>query len=128
MGPWLTTTFPGGHNEVPAPAIYAGNNWLRNFYTSYTLAQRNQPRSITIGCDADGLRGRCTELKSTSSPPAGPPSRSTAVLAFGIAFPAVLVVCAFGLAVFFSLLHKAARLQTSHKTVEYSVEMLPSLP
>ena len=77
---WRKALLPGGDvlapYQFPAPAIYVGNNWLRNFLVSYTLtrapsrsSRSSSSSSMTVGCDAPGLRGRCAPVPS--SPPTG---------------------------------------------------------
>ena len=43
---------------LPAPALFVGNNWLRNFYVTHTTRTTEAPASMTFGCAKDGL-GEC---------------------------------------------------------------------
>lgn len=99
---------PGGHTDkryqLPAPVIYLGNNWLRNFFVTYTLAkpgdsgQSATTSSMTIGCDAPGLRGRCSSMPST--PPSSPPAALRASLIVGISVPCAFLVLVLALTLF----------------------------
>ena len=44
---------------LPAPAVFAGNIWLRNFYVTHSLRTTASAASMTLGCALDGL-GKCT--------------------------------------------------------------------
>jgi hypothetical protein len=45
---------------LPAPAIFAGNNCLRNFYITHTTHSAIAPASMSLGCALNGL-GKCDD-------------------------------------------------------------------
>ena len=44
--------------NLPAPAVFTGNNWLRNFYMTFGLPNSKGTPYITLGCGRGG-RGKC---------------------------------------------------------------------
>jgi hypothetical protein len=84
--------------SFPAPVVYIGNNFLRNFYVTNTLPNPSATGSaadgsVTLGCSTVGA-GRCTVASANPPSPPRPPAKVklSADDDVGIAIGCVVVV------------------------------------